>query len=1033
MMLLFGVVVWGGATAGGGDDGDDGPRAIHPALWPSVQSPVPHDPELERRVADLLDRMTVEEKVGQIIQAEIRYVTPEDVRKYRLGSVLNGGGVQPGNAARAAPEDWLALADAFWEASMDTFGGGQAVPVLWGTDAVHGHNNVVGATVFPHNIGLGATRSPELIRKIGEVTASEVAVTGLDWTFAPTLAVVRDDRWGRTYEGYSEDPEIVRAYAGEMVRGLQGAIGESSFLDGRHVVATAKHFLGDGGTLGGKDTGDNLSTEEELRDVHGAGYVTALEAGVQTVMASFSSWHGVKMHANSALLSGVLKGQMGFDGFIVGDWNAHGHLTGCSNTSCPTAFNAGIDMFMVPEDWRALYADTVAQVAAGAISMDRLDDAVRRILRVKMRAGLFDRVRPSSRPLAGRFELLGSVDHRSVARQAVRESLVLLKNNGGLLPLDRAQTVLVAGDGAHNIGKQCGGWSMSWQGDDVVNADFPGATSIWDGIRTAVEEGGGKAILSEAGNFEVKPDVAIVVFGEEPYAETPGDRDTLEYGRLSPNDLELLNRLGNAGIPVVSIFITGRPMWVNPELNASDAFVAAWLPGSEGGGVADVVFRAADGAIHHDFSGKLSYSWPRTAVQTAQNRGDVGYDPLFPYGFGLTYGDRWDLRELPEASGVEGWAAGREVFAKDSILQTMERVADWQLERLVYEAPLPDGGTQEVTDTEWVRGAFFAGVMAAHRATGNDEYLNAALELGEKNRWQPGPRPRHADDHCIAQTYSELFMTRRDPRMIAPMVGRLDAMVAEPRPAAAGGWSADDNWSWCDALFMAPPTMAMVAEATGERAYLDLMNSMWWETYDYLYDQEEHLWYRDGNFTVQPDGTQPRAPNGEKIFWGRGNGWVLAGLARVMEHMPADYPDRPRYEVLMREMAARLIQVQGADGLWRSSLLDPEQYPAPEASCTGFFTYGLAWGVNHGILDRATYLPAVERAWRGLVWAVQPSGKLGWVQQIGYDPRSVSSDDSMEYGAGAFLLAASEIATIDWAGWWFRSSESATKRPQPVR
>jgi rhamnogalacturonyl hydrolase YesR len=789
MILLLGAVVWGVETVESADDEAGATPTIHPAVWPAVRSPVPHDPELARRVADLLDRLTVDEKVGQIIDAEIRYVTPEDMRRYRPGSVLNGGSVQPGGANRAAPEDWLALADSLWEASMDTSGGGHGIPVLWGTDAMHGRNNVVGATIFPHNIGLGATRNPELMRKIGQVTATEVAVTGLDWTFAPTLAVVRDDRWGRTYEGFSQDPEVVRAYAGEMIKGLQGVVGDESFLDGHHVIATAKHFIRDGGTVGDKDTGDSLSTVEELRDIHGAGYVVALE--------------------------------------------------------------------------------------------------------------------------------------------------------------------------------------------------------------------------------------------------TPGDRDTLDYGRLRPDDLALLNELRSSGIPVVSIFISGRPMWVNPELNASDAFVAAWLPGSEGGGVADVIFRGPDGSIEHHFSGKLSHSWPRTAVQTPLNRGDDGYSPLFPYGFGLTYGDHWDLRELPEASGLEGWTVGMEVFTKDSILQTMERVADWQLEHLVYEAPLPDGGTQEVSDTEWVRGAFFAGVMAAHRATGNETYLNVALELGEKNRWQPGPRPRHADDHCIAQTYCELYMTRRDPRMIAPIVERLDAMVAEPRPAAAVGWSADDNWSWCDALFMAPPTMAMVAEATGDRAYLDLMNTMWWETHDYLYDREEHLWYRDGNFTVQPDGTQPRTPNGEKIFWGRGNGWVLAGLARVMEHMPADYPDRPRYEVLMREMAARLIQIQGADGLWRSSLLDPEQYPAPEASCTGFFAYGLAWGVNHGILDRATYLPAVERAWRGLVWAVQPGGKLGWVQQIGYDPRSVSADDSMEYGSGAFLLAASEIAKIDWVGWWLTRSESSTQRPTP--
>jgi rhamnogalacturonyl hydrolase YesR len=353
-----------------------------------------------------------------------------------------------------------------------------------------------------------------------------------------------------------------------------------------------------------------------------------------------------------------------------------------------------------------------------------------------------------------------------------------------------------------------------------------------------------------------------------------------------------------------------------------------------------------------------------------------------------------------------------DLFSRDYILSTMKKVADWQLDRLVYEAPLPDGGTQPVTDTEWVRGAFFTGVMATFGATGDQAYFDAAKALSEKNQWQPGPRPRHADDHCIAQTYTELYLVERHEHMIAPIVERFDAMIAEPKPGPEVGWSENDNWSWCDALFMAPPTMALVSEATGDTRYLDLVSTMWWETYDYLYDQEEHLWYRDGRYVIQPDGSGPRTPAGEKIFWGRGNGWVLAGLARVLEHMPADYPERPRFEELMREMATRLIQVQGEDGLWRSSLLDPEEYPAPEASSSGFFAFGLAWGINNGVLDAETYLPAVQQAWRGLNWALQPSGKLGWVQQIGYDPRTVDADDSMEYGAGAFLLAASEILEI---------------------
>jgi beta-glucosidase len=656
---------------------------VHPELWPAIENPVPRDPERERRIDDLLARMSVEEKVGQVIQGEIRNVTPADVKAYHLGSVLNGGGSHPGNEKRTEPEDWLELADAYWEASMDASDGGAAIPIIWGADAVHGHTNVIGATVFPHNIGLGAARNPGLVRRIGAATATEIAVTGLDWDFGPVVAVVRDDRWGRTYESYSEDPGIVRAYAAAFVEGLQGTAGTPDFLGERKVIASAKHFLGDGGTAGGKDQGDNPASETELRDIHGAGYFSAIEVGVQTVMASFSSWQGRKMHGNSELLTDVLKERMGFDGFVVGDWNAHGQVEGCANDSCATAFNAGIDMFMVPEDWKALWKNTLAQVESGEISIDRLDDAVRRILRVKIRAGLFEREKPSARSAAWDLESFGSPEHRALARKAVRESLVLLKNNGGLLPLRRDQRVLVAGDGADNIGKQCGGWTISWQGDDNENADFPGASSIWDGIRAVVEGVGGTAVLSKDGSYEKTPDVAIVVFGEEPYAEFQGDRDTLEYGFSRPGDVKLLHALQAAGIPVVSVFLSGRPMWVNPELNASDAFVAAWLPGSEGAGVADVIFRAADGTVGHDFKGKLSFSWPRTAIQTPLNLGDEDYDPLFAFGFGLSFAGRGDLPALPEETGIAEPSSSRTVYFKGGPVPPWKLFVGDEVDRVV--------------------------------------------------------------------------------------------------------------------------------------------------------------------------------------------------------------------------------------------------------------------------------------------------------------------------------------------------------------
>ena len=629
--------------------------SVHPEEWPSVTPALAVDSALESRLSALIGVMTIEEKVGQLVQPDIASITPDDLRHFPLGSILNGGNSSPHGDEFAPASEWLALADRFYAASLDPSHGPHPIPTLWGTDAVHGHNNIVGATIFPHNIGLGATRDPGLLRSIGEITAQEVRVTGLDWSFGPTLAVVQDIRWGRSYESYSEDPRIVREYATSMVLGLQGVPGTSHFLDAYHVIASPKHFVGDGGT-GGKDQGDNLATEEQLRDIHAAGYPPAIAAGAQTVMASFSSWHGTKLSADRELLTDILKGRMAFDGFVVGDWNAHGQVPGCSNFDCPTVINAGLDMFMAPDSWRELYANTLAEARSGVIPQARLDDAVRRILRVKLRAHLLDEGPPSSRPLAGHFELLGSPAHRAVARQAVRESLVLLKNERHLLPLSPRAHVLVAGDGADNIGKQCGGWTITWQGTGVSNKDFPHGESIFAGIQKTVAAAGGTAELSVGGDFKTRPDVAIVVFGENPYAEFQGDLQTVEYSPGEKPDLTLLRKLHAKGIPVVAVFLSGRPLWVNAEINASDAFVAAWLPGTEGGGVADVLFRKPDGSVHFDFHGKLSFSWPRTPLQTTANIGAAsapGDDkPLFPLGYGLRYQDDGHLEPLPEDVGA---------------------------------------------------------------------------------------------------------------------------------------------------------------------------------------------------------------------------------------------------------------------------------------------------------------------------------------------------------------------------------------------
>ena len=612
-----------------------------PENWPARSATVVQDPAVEQRADALIAAMSIEQKVGQIIQADIASVTADDVYRYHLGSVLNGGNSDPGGRYNAPAKDWLTAADAFYTASMKPNGKLPRIPVIWGSDAVHGHNNVVGATLFPHNIGLGAARNPDLVRRIGAATAIEMRVTGLDWTFAPTLAVVRDDRWGRTYEGFGETPEIATSYAAPLIEGLQGKIGDKDWLRGPHIIATAKHFLGDGGTSGGKDQGDALMPEAQLRDLFSPPYLPALDAGVQSVMVSFSSWNGVKMHGNRSLMTGVMKDRWNFDGFLVGDWNGHGQVAGCTATDCPQSVIAGLDMFMAPDSWKELYRTTLAHAKDGTLPMARLDDAVRRILRVKIRAGLFEAGKPSARPYGGRFDLLGGKEHRALAREAVRESLVLLKNAGGLLPLKPGGSILVAGDGADNLTKQTGGWTLSWQGTDTKRSDFPNAQSIWEGIDAAVKAAGGTATLSADGRYSAKPDVAIVVFGEDPYAEFQGDRPDVGYD--DAKNLALLRSLKAAGVPTVAVFLSGRAMWVNPFLNTSDAFVAAWLPGSEGGGVADVLFGKAD------FRGKLPYSWPKASDQTAVNIGDGNYDPLFAYGFGLNFADKGDLAPLPEA------------------------------------------------------------------------------------------------------------------------------------------------------------------------------------------------------------------------------------------------------------------------------------------------------------------------------------------------------------------------------------------------
>jgi beta-glucosidase len=616
----------------------------HPALWPKAHSIGLVDPQTESFITAVMAKMSLREKVGQMIQADISSIRPEDLRQYPLGSILAGGNSPPLDADDRAPVSaWIRSTELFREVALEDRPGHVPIPLIFGMDSVHGSSNLRGAVIFPHNIGLGAMRDPALIREIGAATAAESASAGFDWAFAPTVAVPQDDRWGRTYEGYSEKPDITREYAAAMVEGLQGAPGEGRVQVGK-VAATLKHFIADGGTLGGIDQGDARISERTLIDMHAPGFVSGIEAGAMTVMASFSSWNGVKNHANRSLLTDVLKGRLGFAGFVVGDWNAFGQIPGCDPAHCPVTFNAGLDMAMAPHSWKAMFDNTVKDVESGAIPISRVDDAVRRILRVKAKLGLFDPDRPLTREAE-----LGGAEHRAIARRAVAESLVLLKNNNRVLPIKPRQRVLVTGSHADDIALQSGGWTLSWQGSGNRNSDFPNGTTIWAGLHAAIDKAGGTAVLSPDGRITgAKPDVAIVVFGERPYAEIAGDISTLEFQPGDKRALAELKSLKAAGIPTVSVFLSGRPLWVNPELNQSDAFVAAFLPGSEGEGIADVLVAKPDGKPNRDFRGRLSFSWPKTARQFTLNAGQPGYDPLFAYGYGLTYGDHVSVPMLDE-------------------------------------------------------------------------------------------------------------------------------------------------------------------------------------------------------------------------------------------------------------------------------------------------------------------------------------------------------------------------------------------------
>jgi len=582
-----------------------------------------HDAEAKA----LLATMTLEEKVGQMTQAEQEKLTDvKDIQTYFLGSLLSGGSSDPkaGNSLQA----WTDMYDGYQKEALQTR---LKIPILYGVDAVHGHNNVLGAVVFPHNIGLGATRDPKLVEEIARLTAEEVRSTGIQWAFAPCVAVARDERWGRTYESFSEEPSLVAELGAAAVRGLQG----TDLKDPLRVLACAKHYVGDGGTAWNSsphlakqgarlDQGDTRLSEEELRRIHLAGYPAAIAAGVGSIMPSYSSWNGEKASGSKRLLTDILKTELGFEGFLISDYNALDQLPGDRRAQVKQSINAGMDMVMVPEKYKEFYAALKDLAEKGEVPMARIDDAVLRILRVKIAMGLMDAGRSplADRSLQARF---GSPAHREVARRAVRQSLVLLKNDKKTLPLSKtAKRIVVAGKNADDIGNQCGGWTIDWQGKS--GPIVPGGTTILAALKAAAK--GGEVTFSADGTGAAGADVGVVVVGEKPYAEFFGDREDLA---LDKEDLAAIANVKKAGIPVVVVVLSGRPLILGDALGQADAVVAAWLPGTEGQGVADVLFG------DYKPTGKLSFTWPRTMAQIPINVGDAAYDPQFPFGFGLTY------------------------------------------------------------------------------------------------------------------------------------------------------------------------------------------------------------------------------------------------------------------------------------------------------------------------------------------------------------------------------------------------------------
>lgn len=585
----------------------------------AADTPVYLDPSqpVEARISDLLSKMTLDEKIGQMVQADIACVTNRaDIQTYGFGSMLSGGDSKP--PGENTPQNWLATINDLQSWALKTR---LKIPMIYGIDAVHGHNDVVGTTLFPHHIGMGATRNPDLVEQADRVTALEVAGTGIRWAFAPCIAVVQNERWGRTYESYGQDTSLVSEMGAASIKGFQG---DELSSNTSSVLACAKHYIGDGGTQNGQDQGNTVCDEATLRKLFLPPYKAAIKAGVGSIMTSYSSWNGKKMHAQKYLVTDVLKGELGFKGFVVSDWAAIDQISPDYKKDVETSINAGLDMVMIPygpdrtNNYVEFINDLKGLVAEGKVSQARIDDAVSRVLRIKFQMGLFEN--PWTDPAL--TAQIGSPQHRQIARKCVQQSLVLLKNKSHTLPLAKnLKHIVVVGQGADDLGMQCGGWTVTWQGDGKLTA----GTTILQAIRDAVSPDT-QITYSRHGHSIGNADAVIVVIGEHAYAEGHGDRTNLD---LSAEDLAMVEKAKESGAHVTTILLSGRPMILGPALVDSDAFIAAWLPGTEGEGITDVLFGDAKP------TGKLPREWPRNDRQFDINA--MHGSPLFKYGYGMTY------------------------------------------------------------------------------------------------------------------------------------------------------------------------------------------------------------------------------------------------------------------------------------------------------------------------------------------------------------------------------------------------------------